>query len=215
MRQFLLGFITMLSLPLMIFNIFAGIGGLVWLGWAGDWSTLGYALGAGVVAPFVLSFPLMLSLLFVLPAVWLLEKGVFGKLLSMPFLLLGGLVSWVVMAGWGLLVFHMALRLIEANHALGEGVGTSTVLPYLLAAYSVTTAPWSYMASKEGPDAHVGVPLFFTQISAAWVLFAIWLSVTSTINVLVVYLVVMGSGFLLSMVSGLVSMAPSKQQDAV
>jgi hypothetical protein len=200
MANLIVGLITILSIPLMFFNFFAGIVAFGWLGWLGDWSTVLYAFGAGVIAPFALSFPLMIALVFAAPAIWLLERGAFGKLLSMPLLLLSGMVTWVVMAGWGLFVFHHALQEIRGPE----------VLPYLLAAYSVTTAPWSYMASKEGPDSSVGIPLFFTQLSAAWGVLAIWLKLAQPIEIIGIYIAILGVGFLLSVLTGAISLIPAK-----
>ena len=153
MGNFILSLVTILSVPLLFFNLFAGIVGFVWLGWLGDWATPLYAFGASLTAPFVLSIPLMLALIFAAPAIFLYEKGLFGRLLSIPFMLLSGLVSWVVMAGWGLVVFFHVMQEVRGEE----------VLPYLLVIYSVSTSPWSYMASKEGSEANVSVPLFFTN----------------------------------------------------
>jgi len=200
MANLIVGLITVFSIPLMLFNFFAGIVAFGWLAWLGDWSTVLYAFGAGVIAPFALSFPLMIAIVFAAPAVWLLEKGSFGKLLSMPLLLLSGMVTWVVMASWGLFVFYQALQ---------EARGPE-ILPYLLAAYSVTTAPWSFMASKEGPDSNVGIPLFFTQLSAAWGVLAIWLKLAAPLDIVVIYVAILLVGFLLSILTGVISLIPAK-----
>lgn len=196
MANFLLLVVATVSLPLMVFNLLAGCVGAIWLLMLGDWSTALYAFGISLVAPFGLAFPLMLSLVFAVPAMWLFERGAVGKLLASPFLLLSGFVTWAVMAIWGLFVFSQALTYVDG----------SSVLPYLLVAYSVSVAPWQYMASKEGPEAKVGLPLLFTQLSAIWLIFAVWQKLGGPLDIIIVYLAIMGLGFILSLLGGLTSL---------
>jgi hypothetical protein len=193
MAVLLLSLISILTLPLTLFNMVAGFIGLVWLGFIGDWNSLFATVIALIVSAFALAFPLMLSLVFAVPGAALLKLGELGKWLASPFFFLAASVTWVVMSIWGFLVFGQALER-----------ATDSVWPYLLCAYSVSTGPWKYMASKEEDASSVAIPLFFTQISSVWMVFSFGLLLVHPFNTLLIYFGIMLVGLFLSLILGLI-----------
>ncbi len=199
--------VTFLSLPLLILNYFSGIVGTIWIIMLGDWNSLIFAFIITIVAPFVLAWPLMLSIIFIYPGMWLIKFNFIGKLLSYPFFILGGFTTWFVMYYWGIIVFeHGILRSYNYN--------ASILLPYLLLCYSISTSPWSYMASKEGPEnMGVVIPLFFTQIGSAWMFFGIYSNDFEINFIYLVYLLIMTIGFLISVLTGAIGLTTIKNQN--
>ena len=158
-----------------------------------------------LVAPFALTFPLMLSMIFIVPGAFLFEKGFFGKVIGFPFLILGSLVTWGVITVWGILVFDYAEILYSKN--------AYDIIPYLLLAYSVATSPWSYMASKESPD-NIGaiIPNIFNQIAAVIIIYIIGFQKADILIIGPTYIGFMLFGFILSLLFGLISLKPPKKK---
>ena len=70
--------VTILTIPLVLLNFSSGIVGAGWLFFIyGEWYTPLYAFVVSLVAPFALTFPLMLSMIFIVPGAFLYEKGLF------------------------------------------------------------------------------------------------------------------------------------------
>ena len=77
--------VTILTIPLVLLNFSSGIVGACWLFFIyGEWYTPLYAFVVSLVAPFALTFPLMLSMIFIVPGAFLFEKGFFGKVIGFP-----------------------------------------------------------------------------------------------------------------------------------
>ena len=112
MANLIMTFITVLTVPLALLNFSSGIIGAGWLFFVyGEWYAPLYAFIVSLVAPFALSFPLMLSLIFAIPAIYLIKKGFFGKVIGFPFLVLSGLVTWSerVRTAFDLKVWHLCI----------------------------------------------------------------------------------------------------------
>ncbi|MDB3892059.1 hypothetical protein N9368_02990 [Alphaproteobacteria bacterium] len=191
MNTVLLGIIATLTLPLSFANRLAGIVGLFWLVFLGDWLTLLVAILAHF-SVFILSPPLLLAFVFAIPGMALLKYGKLGKWLASPFLILATSVTWIVMSAWGFLVFHEALER-----------ATDSMWPYLLCAYSISTGPWAYMASRGGENKYVTIPLFFNQWGALWMVLSVGFSLTRVTDAVLIYFGIMGVGFVLSLALGL------------
>jgi hypothetical protein len=203
MEKLVFAVVGVVIAPLLIFNYFAGIVGFIWLFWLGDWSSALMGFGAILVGPTVLAFPLMLALVFGLPAMWLWEKGFIGKTLSIPFIIIGGLVSWIVMSAWGIFVYYQA-----SINGWAPNQSFAPILPYLLAAYAVSTAPWAYMASKEGPEGKTALPIIFTHLSAFWALLSTYMQWQGLAGPISGYVLIMALGFVISLISGLAFSKP-------
>ena len=206
MNNFIMTIITVLTVPLALLNFGSGIIGAGWLFFGyGEWHAPLYAFIVSLVAPFALSFPLMLSLIFAIPAIYLIKKGFFGKVVGFPFLVLSGFVTWSIIAIWGMWVFDYATVLHSKT--------SFDMLPYLLLAYSVATSPWSYMASKEPPEnSAVAIPTFFNQIAAAVNIYNIGIQKADVLTIGITYIGIMVVGFIISLLFGLINLNPQNKQ---
>ena len=200
MKNLFLSITTLLSLPLTFLNFGAGIVGALWLIISySNWETPLLAFGVSMIAPFALSFPLMIPIIFAIPAMFLMEKGFFGKILGFPFFILAGLATWSIYTIWGMYVFNQATQM--------SGIYSPDLLPHLLIAYSLSTSPWAYMASKEPPENNsIWFPLFFTQIAAATNIYTIGITDYNPMKITFTYVGIMIVGFVISVLIGGVEM---------
>jgi hypothetical protein len=196
MKNLFLSLTTLLSLPLTLLNFGAGIVGALWLIISySNWETPLLAFGVSMIAPFALAFPLMIPIIFGIPAMYLMEKGFLGKILGFPFFILAGLATWSIFTIWGMYVFDYAVKL--------SGINSPDLFPHLLIAYSLATSPWAYMASKEPPENNsVWFPLFFTQIAAATNIYTIGITNYNPMKVVITYIGIMLVGFVISILIG-------------
>ena len=82
---------------------FAGVIGGILLIIAGEWSLLFYLILASVIAPFLMAFVMLPSMIFALPSASFHEKGY--AFLSKVFAWFGSLYLGVVFAGWSAYIF--------------------------------------------------------------------------------------------------------------
>ncbi len=141
---------------LMMLNWFAAPIAVIWLIIRGEWWAIGTAI-MSLFSPFVLGIALLPGVALGIPALAAAERRsplalVLGAL---PLLYTAALICvWCI----GVLLF--LLRRADA----------STVVPLTLLAYSIATAPWGYMATKEtqgGGGEGSMVAVFFAQIGMA------------------------------------------------
>lgn len=128
---------ALLSIPLMLMNVFGGIVSGIWLAFLGEWRLIFIGLLVAVSGTLPISIALLPSILFALPAAKLVERGymALAVVLTVP----SALYTVAVMSGWCYLVFSAAFTFAAERHAV----------PILLWSYGVATGPWTYMASKE------------------------------------------------------------------
>ncbi len=142
-----------LSVPIGLLNMFGGIIAAIWLIYLGMWKPIGVSLGLLFVGTWILSFALMPSLIFALPAAKAAEKGHVGTAVFIGFFSM--LYTAAVMVVWSFIIMK------SYSHMGPE----SAQWPLLLLSYGAATGPWAYMASKEAQGAD-GSPH-----SALWVFF--------------------------------------------
>jgi len=146
--------ISVLTVPIIILDILGGLVGGIWLAIYGEWGILIGGIIYLFVGAFLISIVLMPSLLLALPATYFAErKKYFG-------LLFFGFLSATYVA---IVIYFSCKWTFEAyTVALPDG---NAILPYLLWAYAIATAPWAYMASKES-DNSIGtfISLFFAKL---------------------------------------------------
>jgi hypothetical protein len=158
----LLGFIKLFSLPIVLLNIVGGIISLIWLAILREWGAIGYGICAIIFSTFAISFLLLPSLLLSGPGTYFLKKG--HKYLFYMFSFLSNLYVNVLITVWcvGSLLLFM------------EKASPASLIPMLIWSYGIATSPWTYMASKEGPDALGScVPSFFAQIGYIIMMFMV------------------------------------------
>ena len=137
MQAILLMLLSM-QIPLVITNVFGGVIAVVWLISLAEYSLLWKALLAAIIGPMAIGLCMMLNLIFGLPGMFLHMKGGILKVLSLPFLLVSGSITYLIIGIWILFVFSYSTSFISPGEP---------PLPYLLLAYGVATGPFSYMQS--------------------------------------------------------------------
>mgnify|MGYP001171012545 FL=1 len=133
------------SLPLLILNFIAPTAAIIWLLYLGQFNILLLALGAIFVSTFAYVIAMIPSIAILIPGAQLISKeNTTLKYIGFLLLAIGGFWNYILMGLWTLFVFF---------YAAGEAVSTNSsdppIIPYMLLAYSVSTASFSYMASKE------------------------------------------------------------------
>jgi hypothetical protein len=133
----LIGFVTALSIPLMILNMLGGMVSGIWLGILGEWGALGIGILFFFISAGLLGFALIPSVLLTAPAAYCAEKGrLFGLLCF------GSLSSMYILAL--ITVWCCGILFLFARDATA-----SSLVPRLIWSYGVAIGPWAYMASKE------------------------------------------------------------------
>lgn len=125
---------TLIGIFLTLAGLAGFVGGILLI-IAGEWSLLFYLIFVSVIAPFLMGFVMMPSIIFALPAVSLGEKGF--KLLSNLLAWLGTLYLGFVFAGWSAYVFIYVMNTTE------------TFWGGVFASFGTAISPIAYMASKE------------------------------------------------------------------
>lgn len=114
---------------------FAGVIGGILLIIAGEWSLLFYLILASVIAPFLMAFVMLPSMIFALPSASFHEKGY--AFLSKVFAWFGSLYLGVVFAGWSAYIFIYVMNT------------TSSFWGGVFASFGTAISPIAYMSSKE------------------------------------------------------------------
>jgi energy-coupling factor transporter ATP-binding protein EcfA2 len=151
--------INTLLVPILLLDFLGGIVGFIWLATMGEWGIIIGGIIYMVIGAFVVSLLLIPSLLLAVPITYFAKKenvigiSIFG-LLS---------VSYVAV------IIYFTCAWIFQAYTGSIPVGNS-IIPYLLWSYSIATAPWAYMASKEDKDATgTFIALFFAKLGLACV----------------------------------------------
>jgi len=122
-----------------LFSILAGFAGLIGgilLIIAGEWSLIFYLIIASVIAPFLMAFVMMPSMIFLIPSASFDEKG--NSLLSKVFAWFSFLYLGAVFAGWSAYIFIYVMNT------------TSSFWGGVFASFGTALSPIAYISSK-GP----------------------------------------------------------------
>ena len=163
-----------LSVPIMLMNFFGGLIGAIWLGVIGEWNIL--LIGGGILLAGALLCSLILmpgiAVSAACMAAW--ERAGLLRILLAPFMVCGGLWTYVVMAAWGFGAFLLMFSGVPSP---------DDALPHALWAYAIGTSPWTYMMQKDlqaGND-HGVIPLFFLQLGCICLVLAFGLQLPALI----------------------------------
>lgn len=183
--------IALLALPLIVLNLLGGIIGVIWLMILGQWDALGVALGATIFGTFACGLALTPGLLASAPAALLHERGGIARIASYPLMLVALLWTFVVMCIWALWWFAYFLKMAD----------NTSLVPMLLIAFSVATAPWTYLAQKEAQSGNnqASFTAFFLQLACAAIFALVALAGAHPKTAVVTFLVIMGIAFLLNL----------------
>jgi hypothetical protein len=137
----------LISIPVMVLNFGGGIVGGIWLAILGKWGLIGLGIASMLISSSALSLALTPSFFFMAPASLALDRQryVTGVLC----LALGNLWTYIVMTVWSVGCFKVVFGYYDSG----------SIWPYLLLSYGMATSPWTYLATRAGPDgwsSHIG-----------------------------------------------------------
>lgn len=159
--------LRLLALPMALINWGFPIVGAIWLIVSGEWAALALGAACMIGGPFIIGLAMLPGYVLAAPVLFasLYERasGVLLALLALP----TALWTFTVISVWCVGVFA-ALQLVSADD----------VIPRVLWAYAVATAPWMYMAQKEmqsDPGSHAPMAAFFTQLGCLSIIISVFL----------------------------------------
>lgn len=135
-----MGLLIVLSVPLMVWNIFGGVVPVIWLLIIGDWCPVLLGIGIVIVSDFGLSILLMLPLLL-FAGLAALGKRV-GQIIAV---VLSMLYTGAIIVIWCSVVLFLFRRQLSPKN----------LVPVMILSYGVAVGPWAYLASHEDNPASV------------------------------------------------------------
>lgn len=200
------GFITALTIPLMVLNMLGGVVSGIWLGILGQWGTIIGGILFFFISTWLLSIALMPSLLLAAPAAYCAEKGkIFGFVF---FGALSNLYTFALITIWccGLLFLYV------------RGATASSLIPRLIWSYGVATGPWAYMASKErgseGEGFASSVSTFLAEFAFLVIMLLVIFTPITFIGAIKVFAGFMLVGFMVQMSLSILLMNEQKRYGA-
>lgn len=158
--RLMINFISIVSIPLMFLNMLGGTIAGVWLLILGQWQLVLLTIAVSIFAPNILSFIMLILMLFAIPAVDQLESGK-NKLISYVLIFVALLLKVALMSLWGTLVFKY----------LTDSATPKNTFPLHLMSYVVSTGPFAYMIAKNPTDAEGVLLCFWYQLTYVLMLF--------------------------------------------
>ena len=172
--------IAIFLLPIIFLNFAGSIVAGIWLIVIGKWTLVLGALISTLISSWILGLLMLPTLILVAPLTWAAKRknhffifviGALSTLWTLVLMLLYGVGSFIF-------VFN--------NYEGGM------ILPYLFLAYSVSTAPWTYMASQEargdgGAGAGTQLPVFGICFSSLAMILSTSIYGISNITALVIF----------------------------
>ena len=138
------GILSVLTLPVLLMNSFGIVVGAIWLAVLGKWSLIGLGIAAAFVSAFALGLLLLPSAALTMAFVAALSVKNFAlRLLGALALFLANFWILLVMTVWCVGCFFVVF---------GKYYDGGIIWPYLLWSYGMATGPWTYLASREGPE---------------------------------------------------------------
>lgn len=158
-------YMSLLVLPFMLLNLFAGIVGGIWLAILGEWEVVVFGLALSFVGSAIVGILLLPSLLIILPAfgaataVRLDRSPIFMGFAA----LLGVGYTYCIMGLWA----HVVFRVFAGN------VSADAKVPILLWCYAASTAVWNYMAQRDNNE-WTPMSAFFHQVGCVSLMAYAW-----------------------------------------
>ena len=174
--------LTAITIPIMFLNFFGGIISGIWLMFLGQWKLVIGAFFFTIFVPWAYSIVALAQMPLVALLAWAQEKN------KKTLCLVAGFIN--IFIGHAIILFYVFFVLDKA--LLIAASRDLNIFAVLLFGYGVATSPFSYMASKEGPDAYGSIlGVFVAQIS--YLLFAVaYLFNYPAISIPIILLVVFG-----------------------
>lgn len=178
--QKLIKLINIISVPLILLNLFGGIISGIWLLVIGNWKLVALSFLIGMIAPGILGFLMLLPGIFAAPAI-AIQNNKSLKWLVYILMFASMFLNVLIMCIWGIIVFSY----------ITYNADMKTFIPLYLLSYVVATSPFAYMASKEPADSAGHIYNFWFQVAYLLLIIIITLIGLSAVQALVVLLVIM------------------------
>ncbi|QDR80198.1 MFS transporter [Sporomusa termitida] len=146
--------ISALSVPIMILNMFGGIIAGIWLIIIGKWAPVGIAIATALVSSFVIGFAMLPAMIFSIPAAKMINKGT--GFIGYFLFFCSSVYVFGVLWYWSIFIFGVYVSYI--------GPGGTGIIPLMIMAYSVATAPVGHLASKESDSPATMIATFCTMV---------------------------------------------------
>ena len=196
-------FFVYLSSPLLFLNWLAPVVEVVWLLLLGEIYLR--VVGAAGVAGACFSYALLMipAVIIMLPGAYLANINNFlTKILGFIVLSVTGLWSYILMAGWTFYVFGYVPEILEDRS-----------IPHILFAYTIATAPFAYMASKEtGDNWGATFAVLLNQVSTAALVGMLIFTSMQISSQIIIFVGIILVGYIIGLSSGLLSQI-SKTKD--
>lgn len=176
---------TVLTVPLIIINMFGSVASGIWLAILGEWGIIGYGILALAVAGWGIILAMIPGIVFEAPATIMIEKDIkfggylFGFLSCLY--VMGVLVTWCVLV----LIYYIK----QANH--------DSMIPMLIWSYGIATGPIAWLAKKalQSDDEYaLLVASWFIQVAYLLTILGILFAGMSLLNALILFGVIMAIG---------------------
>ncbi|MGB7060734.1 MAG: hypothetical protein WBF13_00090 [Candidatus Zixiibacteriota bacterium] len=148
--------LTALSIPIILLNFLGGIVAGIWLLFLGEWELVLAAFVVALIAPYAYS----IITLFQIPLMAVISHAISRnrKHLALTVGFISTLIAHVIILFYVFYVVNIATQISVLNNL--------NIVALLLLGYGVATGPFSFMASKEGPEAYASfLAVFVSQVS--------------------------------------------------
>jgi hypothetical protein len=148
---------ALIGLFLLLINVLSPAVAIVWLGIIGEWKVILVSFLIYISSPAILGFLLILSFPLVLPIPFLIKhKDKFiPKILFYSLSSISILWPYVLMYVWTVLIFNFMFS-----------IGKFSIVPFMLLSYSLSVAPWYYMARQERDSPSAIMSCMFLSVAS-------------------------------------------------
>ena len=174
--------LPIIILPIMVLNFSGEIGGGIWLIFLGQWKLVLCAFLFALFVPYAYLIVGLIQMPILPLLIYAKEKN--KKFLALSAGFISTLIGYAAILGYVFIILDKVILFSESKHL--------NIFALFLFGYGIATAPFSYMASKDGPDAlgsFLGV--FVAQIS--YIIFAVaYLFDFPAISIPIILIIVFG-----------------------
>lgn len=158
---------NILSLPIIILNIFGGIVGVIWLIFLGEWKLITIGILLVLTSHWIISILMIPSLPLIGIAAYFYEIKSFWRYV---FAFISKLYENILIIATCIFAFYLCSSFYNGDIGVGY-------IPYLLWSWVIALSPWQFIASKN-PDNEFS-PIIVFNASVFYLLFLISIFINS------------------------------------
>lgn len=161
------------------YNFFSGITSVIWLTAIGNVNLVIGAIITSIISTFLLPLPLMLPLIFEIPALKFYENN--KDKIGLLFSILGGLTVTIIMTCWAVFIFNYLI--VDINNA--------NTIPLYMLILGTTLSPFIYFLSKENSqNSTSAITTFIYEIGLIFFILGHYFGMTETIRITFLFLII-------------------------